>query len=62
MTITIPLIGIILLIVGIHTILQHLLAWLVRETIDSNDTGMLGILLFLAEIVVCTLLLCYYVP
>lgn len=59
MTVTVPLIGIIVLIFVLHTILTHLSNWAFRE---CKDPGLVGLVVFatIIELVVCVALLTPY--
>lgn len=59
MTVTVPLIGIIILIFVLHTILTHLSNWAIRE---CEDPGLLTLVVFVTiiELVVCISMLVSY--
>lgn len=59
MTVTVPLIGIIILIFALHTILTHLSNWALRE---CKDPGLVVLVAFatIIELVVCISMLVSY--
>jgi hypothetical protein len=61
MTVTVPLVGIIVLIFILHTILTHLSSWAFRE---CKDPGLVVLVVFVTiiELVVCVALLTSYIP
>jgi hypothetical protein len=67
MTVTVPVLGIIILIFVLHTIITHLLNWGYRKADDQqnpdNAAGVMLLLIFfnLLEIVICIGLLKYYI-
>lgn len=67
MTVTVPVLGIVILIFVLHTIITHLLNWGYRKADDmqspDNSAGIMLLLIFfnLIEIVVCIGLLKYYI-
>jgi hypothetical protein len=61
MTVTVPLVGIVILIFILHTILTHLSNWAIRECKDPG-LGTLVVFATLVELVVCVALLTSYIP
>jgi hypothetical protein len=67
MTVTVPVLGIVILIFTLHTIVTHLINWGYRKADDmqnlDNGAGiMLLLILFnIIEVVICIGLLSYYI-
>jgi hypothetical protein len=63
MTVTVPVIGIVILIFVLHTIATHLINWMFRETAEEQTGTMLflAIMLNIVEVMICTSLLISYV-
>ena len=64
MTVTVPLIGIVILIVILHTIIHHLINWGIRKAwkeIGGESIVFLLCVLTIAEVAICLALMSYYI-
>jgi hypothetical protein len=62
MTVSVPVLGLVLLIFTLHTILTHLLNWFYRMAWKEDGTPVfLTVVLNIAEIAICVSLLDYYI-
>jgi hypothetical protein len=62
MEVSVPVLGIVLLIFTLHTVLTHLLNWAYRKAWQEDGVLVfLTVLLTIVEVIICVSLLDYYI-
>jgi hypothetical protein len=62
MTVSVPVLGIVLLIFTLHTVLTHLLNWAYRRAwAEDGVLVFLTVFLTIVEVIICVSLLDYYI-
>ena len=63
MVVTVPVLGIVILIFLFHTVMTHLINWMYRDSLNNSTDFMTGLTVFVGiiEFIICTVVLSFYI-